>query len=173
MPSIKSIIILFVILCFAYTSILAYNLSPVGSWRTIDDETGNVKSIVKIWKENDKLYGKVVKLFRKPDEDPNPTCAKGSGELEGKPILGARIMWDLKDKGKWWAGGHILDPKKGKTYKCKIRVIENGEKLLVRGFIGFSFIGRTQTWLRVEQPVEPEEIEELQNLKEIEEKNQE
>lgn len=159
MSGIKSIIILTVILCFATVSLFAENLSPIGYWKTIDDETGEVKSIVKIWMGNDKLYGKVVKLFRKPDEEQNPTCAKGSGELEGKPILGARIMWGLKDKGKWWTGGHILDPKKGKTYKCKIRVIENGEKLLVRGFIGFSFIGRTQTWLRAENPIEPKKIE--------------
>jgi len=159
MSSIKSIIILTVILCFATVSLFAENLSPIGYWKTIDDETGQAKSIVKIWIENNELQGKVIKLFRKPEEEQNPVCAKGSGELEGKPILGATIMRGLKDKGEWWAGGYILDPKKGKTYKCKIRVVENGEKLLVRGFIGFSFIGRTQTWLKAENPIEPEKIE--------------
>ena len=159
MSSIKSIILLTVILCFATVSLFAGNLSPIGYWKTIDDETSQAKSIVKIWIENNELQGKVIKLFRKPEEEQNPVCAKGSGELEGKPILGATIMRGLKDKGKWWSGGYILDPKKGKTYKCKIRVVENGEKLLVRGFIGFSLIGRTQTWLKAENPIEPEKIE--------------
>lgn len=159
MSSIKSIVILTVILCFATVSLFAENLSPIGYWKTIDDETGQAKSIVKIWIENNELQGKVIKLFRKPEEEQNPVCAKGSGEFEGKPILGTTIMRGLKDKGKWWAGGYILDPKKGKTYKCKIRVVENGEKLLVRGFIGFSLIGRTQTWLKAENPIEPEKIE--------------
>ena len=112
MAGIKSIIILTVILCFATVSLFAENLSPIGNWKTIDDETGEAKSIVKIWVENDELQGKIIELFRKPDEDQNPTCAKGSGELEGKPILGATILHDLKEKGKWWAGGKILDPKK-------------------------------------------------------------
>lgn len=157
MAGIKSIIILTVILCFATVGLFAENLSPIGNWKTIDDETGEAKSIVKIWVENDELQGKIIELFRKPDEDQNPTCAKGSGELEGKPILGATILHDLKEKGKWWAGGKILDPKKGKTYKCKIRVIENGEKLIVRGYIGVSLLGRSQTWLRVEEPIEQKE----------------
>lgn len=157
MSSIKSIVILVVIFCFTTTSLMSQNMSPIGNWKTIDDETGEVKSIVQIWMENDKLYGKITELFRKPDEDQNPTCAKGSGELEGKPMLGATILRDLKEKGKWWAGGKILDPKKGKTYKCKIKVIEDGEKLIVRGYIGFSLIGRSQTWLRVEEPIEQKE----------------
>ena len=170
MTKIKFIVMFIVLGVLITTSALGQALSPMGYWKTIDDETGKEKSIVKIWMENDKLYGKIVKLFRKPDENQNPLCAKGSGKLEGKPMLGATIMRDLQEKGKWWSGGKILDPKKGKTYNCKIKVIDNGEKLHLRGFIGISLIGRSQTWLRTEEPIKPKEkTEEVEETKEIKE----
>ena len=60
------------------------------------------------------------------------------------------IMWDLKqDETNLWNGGKIMDPKNGKEYKCKIE-LEDPNTLNVRGFIGFSLLGRTQTWYRVE-----------------------
>ena len=127
---------------------LAANDSPVGNWRTIDDETNTVKSIVEITEKDGVFEGKVVKLFRKPEEDQNPLCDKCQGELNKKPILGLRIMWDLKKDSDYWDGGQILDPENGKTYKVKMHLVEDGTKLKVRGFIGFSFIGRTQVWER-------------------------
>ncbi len=140
-----------IILCFAIVSLMAENMSPVGFWKTIDDETGEKKSIVKIWNENGVLFGKIVKLFRKPEEDQNPPCAKGSGDLTGKPMIGATILRGLKKEDKWWDGGKITDPKKGKTYHCKIRVIDKGRKLQVRGYIKVIFrIGRSQIWERAE-----------------------
>ena len=60
------------------------------------------------------------------------------------------ILWGLKDEGEAWKGGQILDPDNGKTYRCKMTVSDDGRELDVRGYIGISLIGRTQTWLRVE-----------------------
>ncbi|MGZ3768483.1 MAG: DUF2147 domain-containing protein [Bdellovibrio sp.] len=126
----------------------AQNMSPVGQWKTIDDETKQPKSIVEITEKDGKLSGKITKLFRKPEEDQNPKCDKCEGDKKDKPIVGMEIMEGLTKDDNVWSGGHILDPKNGKTYKCKIKVIEAGKKLEVRGFIGFSLIGRTQVWER-------------------------
>lgn len=126
--------------------------SPVGMWKTIDDETKAVKSIVEIKEENGKLQATILKLFRKPEEDQNPKCDKCHGDLKDQPIIGLRILNGMKQDGNQWSGGEILDPKNGKTYSCKLELIEEGKKLKVRGFIGFSLLGRTQIWEREEAP---------------------
>ncbi|NQV17967.1 MAG: DUF2147 domain-containing protein [Armatimonadetes bacterium] len=140
----------FLLLTFLFIQIYAQNLSPIGNWKTIDDVTGREKSIVKIWEENSKLYGKIIKLFRLPDEDPDPICDECKGKNKDKQVLGMTIMWNLSQKKDQWKGGKILDPENGKIYGCKIRVIENGEKLEVRGFLGISLLGRNQIWEKVE-----------------------
>lgn len=125
--------------------------SAVGRWKTIDDETKEAKSIVVITEVDGQLVGKIEKLFRKEGEDQNPKCDKCSGDKKDQPIIGMQILKGLKkDKGSEtkWSGGEILDPKNGKTYSCKIEVIEDGKKLKLRGFIGFSLLGRTQIWER-------------------------
>lgn len=126
--------------------------SAVGTWKTIDDETGAVKSLVEIYEMDGQLTGKIVKLFRKPEEDQDPKCDKCLGEKKDKPMIGLQILWGLKADGTdKWSGGEIMDPKKGKTYSCKMELIEAGKKLKVRGFLGFSLLGRTQTWERQEE----------------------
>ena len=145
----KKFIALFAVL-FLFMVLTAKNFSPEGNWKTIDDVTGKTKSIVKLWIDNGILYGKVVKLFRSPDEEQNPVCDKCKGEKKDKPILGMTILWDMKQKGKIWKSGKILDPKIGKIYGCKIQVLDNGQKLKVRGFLGISLLGRSQIWERTE-----------------------
>ena len=131
---------------------LANSTTAIGTWKTIDDETGNVKSLVEITEADGQLTGKVVKLFRKLDEDQDPKCDKCSGDKKDKPMMGLQILWGLKkDSDTKWSGGEIMDPKKGKTYSCKMELVEDGKKLKVRGFLGFSLLGRTQTWERQEE----------------------
>lgn len=123
----------------------------VGQWKTIDDETGKPKSIIEIFEKDGVFNGKIVKLFREPSEEQNPKCDKCSGDKKDQPILGMQNLNGLKkDSETKWSGGEILDPNNGKTYSCKAEVIEGGKKLKLRGFIGFSLLGRTQTWERVE-----------------------
>jgi uncharacterized protein (DUF2147 family) len=122
--------------------------SPIGLWRTVDDVTGKVKSVVAIWEERGKLYGRIQKLVNPDPADPNPRCQDCAGEQKGKPVIGLRVLWDLKKDGDRWSGGTILDPESGKTYKCLVSLEEGGTKLKVRGFMGFSLLGRTQYWLR-------------------------
>jgi uncharacterized protein (DUF2147 family) len=133
----------------ATTAELSSNtFTPVGKWRTVDDRTGKVKAVVAIWEEDGKLYGKIEKLIDPVPNIENPRCIYCLGELKDKPIVGLRILWDLRKDGDLWSGGRILDPENGKTYRCFIAVQESGKILKVRGFIGFSLLGRTQYWLR-------------------------
>ncbi|MCE9670503.1 DUF2147 domain-containing protein [Myxococcus stipitatus] len=121
---------------------------PTGRWTTIDDETKKPKSVIVIYEENGKLFGKIEKLFRDPKEDQNPVCDKCEGSLKGQPIIGMTILQNLKKDDDEWTGGSILDPANGKTYKCKIALEDGGKKLKVRGYIGMSLLGRTQHWVR-------------------------
>jgi uncharacterized protein (DUF2147 family) len=122
--------------------------SPIGRWKTIDEKSGKAKSIVRIWEENGKLRGKVESLFREPGQDPEPVCKACPEGTRGERIRGMTILWDLVPAGEWWEGGRILDPANGKVYRCRMRPMESGNKLQVRGFIGISMLGRSQVWVR-------------------------
>lgn len=121
--------------------------SPVGTWKTVDDKTGHAKSIVQIAEQGSELQGKVVRVIES-DRGPHPTCVACEGERKGKPIEGMTIMWGVKKDGNSWGGGSILDPQNGKTYSVKLTLADGGKKLDVRGYMGVSLLGRTQTWQR-------------------------
>jgi uncharacterized protein (DUF2147 family) len=125
--------------------------SIVGMWKTIDDETGKAKSIIEIF-ENEGVYnGRIIKLFREPNEDQDPKCDKCNGTLKNQRVLGMQNLNGLKkDSETKWSGGEIVDPKNGKAYSCKAELVDSGKKLNLRGFMGISLIGRTQTWERIE-----------------------
>jgi uncharacterized protein (DUF2147 family) len=122
--------------------------TPVGLWKTIDDETGKPKSLVRITENNGQLSGKIEKLFREPSEEQNPTCVKCEGANKDQPIVGMTILSGLKKDGDTYDGGQVLDPKNGKTYKAKVTLKDGGKKLDMRGYIGTPLLGRTQTWVR-------------------------
>lgn len=119
----------------------------VGRWKTIDDETELPKSIVSIYQEGDKFYGKIDSLYRQPGEDLDPVCSKCPDDdpRKDKRIIGMVIIKDMVQDDNEWKDGTILDPKKGKIYDCKLW-LEDGN-LRVRGYIFFLF--RTQTWYPV------------------------
>jgi uncharacterized protein (DUF2147 family) len=120
----------------------------IGKWKTIDDNTGKARSIVEIYKKGDKVFGKVVKLFREPGEDPDPVCEECSGKKKNQKVIGMEIITDMvfdADDNEY-DKGEILDPENGKVYDCKLWV-EDG-KLKVRGYLYFLY--RTQTWLPAE-----------------------
>lgn len=132
-----------------FTSMVFAAESPAGRWQTIDDETGKPKSIVEIQQATDgTLTGKVAKILQS-DHGPNPLCSACEGERKDQPITGMTILWGLKPDGESvWTGGTILDPAKGKTYRAKVTLLEGGETLEMRGYIGIEALGRTQTWVR-------------------------
>ena len=116
-----------------------------GVWITQDDETGKKKSEVLLYKNEGKLYGKILNLLL--EEDKGKLCVNCKGENKNLAIKGMVIVEGLELNGKTWEGGTILDPKSGKTYSCYI-TFENENTLKVRGYIGFSLLGRTQKWIR-------------------------
>ena len=116
-----------------------------GIWITQDDETGKKKSEVLLYKNEGKLYGKIINLLL--EEDKGKLCVNCKGENKNLPIQGMVIIKDLKIIDKSWEDGTILDPKSGKTYSCYI-TFEDENTLKVRGYIGFSLLGRTQKWIR-------------------------
>ncbi|WXK36753.1 DUF2147 domain-containing protein [Mycetohabitans rhizoxinica] len=126
----------------------AGNASPIGVWQTIDDHTGEPKALVQIAQEADgTLSGKIIKGLAANDQ-PNRRCTACTDARKDQLMLGMTIIDGMKQDADSWEGGHILDPENGKVYKCKMHVEDNGQKLVVRGYIGVSLIGRSQTWDR-------------------------
>jgi len=120
--------------------------TPVGAWRTYDDHTGKARSIVRLYEDNGKLFGRIESSL-----DParaGRICDRCKDDRKNQRVVGMVIIRGLAKDGEEYSGGEILDPDNGKIYRCKIRVIEGGAKLSVRGFIGISLIGRSQTWTR-------------------------
>lgn len=117
-----------------------------GTWKTIDDVSGEAKSVVEVYEEAGKVYGKVVQILD-PSAPQNPLCDACEGDDKGKPIVGLKFIKGLIKDGNEYNGGKILDPENGKLYKCYI-TLEDANKLKVRGYIGFSLLGRTQYWYR-------------------------
>jgi uncharacterized protein (DUF2147 family) len=138
-------------LCLQAQSLVAANTalsSPTGRWKTIDDKTGKVKSIVAIREVNGELDGTIQTLFNPPV--PHPTCYLCSGAMKGRPLVGLQVLWGFKKNGSQWTGGQVLDPETGKIYRASLAVEDGGKKLRLHGFIGIPLLGRTQYWTRVE-----------------------
>ena len=134
------------VLFVAISGMFSASAQVTGKWKTIDDETGEEKSIVEIYEKDGKVYGKVVEILNPAKKDAK--CTKCKGSDKDKPILGLVIIKGLEKDGDEYTDGDILDPNKGKTYSCTIK-LDGKDKLDVRGYLGFSFIGRSQTWHRV------------------------
>lgn len=133
-------------LLFCASSAFAADLSPIGRWKTIDDVTGKAKSIVEIQRDGDKISATIREYFGDRAAS-HPNCPNGKAN---KPLVGLEVVWGMSNHGDEWKGGSILDPGNGKVYGCIMRVIDGGNKLNVRGFIGISLLGRTQTWLKAD-----------------------
>jgi len=125
--------------------------SPVGVWKTIDDDGKTEKSLVRISETGGQLSGRIETLFDSSKKD--SVCEKCSDDRKDQRLVGLTILRNVSkqaDDASLWAGGEILDPNNGKVYKVRLRPIDGGAKLEVRGYIGMPMLGRTQTWVRVE-----------------------
>lgn len=130
---------------------LAEGATPIGRWRTIDDATKKPRSIIRIWEEQGRLFGKIEELIREPGEEPDPICTKCPGPDRDKKVKGLTVLKGLKRSGpQSWDSGTILDPKNGNVYSCYLELRDGGKWLELRGFIGLALFGRTQKWYRVE-----------------------
>jgi uncharacterized protein (DUF2147 family) len=135
-------------LALASLSAWAQN-TPVGLWKTIDDDGKTEKSLVRISESGGVLSGKIEKIFDASKQD--ATCDKCTDDRKDKPVLGMTILRNLKqdpeDKDAW-TGGEVLDPNNGKTYRARLKPIDGGKALQMRGYLGPFY--RTQVWQRVE-----------------------
>ena len=119
--------------------------SIFGKWHSTNEETGEVDSVIEVYEKNGKAFAKVIEI--KNPKRKNAICDLCTGDNKNKPILGLNILTGLEKDGEEWSGGKILDPRNGKVYKCYIK-LENENKLKIRGYIGFSLIGKTAFWTR-------------------------
>ncbi len=143
----KKILQILAVAFFIGNSAVGQNI-VIGKWKTIDDSTGEPRSIVDVYERGGKIYGKITKLYRKPGEDPDPVCddCETDNPRFMKKIIGMEIMEGLVKDDQEYGGGFILDPENGKVYRCKIWVEDN--QLKVRGYIGPFY--RTQNWLKAD-----------------------
>jgi uncharacterized protein (DUF2147 family) len=123
-------------------------VSPAGLWKTFDDRTHKARGVVSIYEENGTFTGKIETSF--DPEELTRRCEKCSGDRKGQPVIGLVIMRGMTRHGSEYDGGEILDPETGFVYRCRLTLSGDGAKLMVRGYLGLSIFGRTQTWMRME-----------------------
>ncbi len=118
-----------------------------GRWKTIDDNTGKVKSIVRIYQENGKYFGKIEQIFREPQEDQDPVCTPCTDYRKNQRVIGLVVLRNMVKYETKYADGDVLDPEKGDIYSCTVW-LDGSHVLKVRGWWGMFY--RTQTWIRTE-----------------------
>lgn len=126
--------------------------TPVGLWKTVDDTTGREKGLVRIVTENGLLAGRIEGNLD-PNGPSHRVCDQCSDDRKGKPLLGMTIIRGVRpsaDEANVWDGGDILDPDSGKVYRLRLRLLQDGKALEVRGYMGIALLGRTQIWHRAE-----------------------
>lgn len=120
--------------------------SPIGLWKTVDDKTGMPRAMVRIYVQDGKYFGRIEQSFKPGAE--TRVCSVCTDERKNRPIIGLLIIRNVTLRGGEYGGGDILDPDTGSVYRCKFHLEKDGTVLVVRGFIGISLLGRSQTWQR-------------------------
>ncbi len=131
-------------------AVLCYQLLPaqsvIGTWKTVDDNSGEARSHIQLFEADGKLYGKIEKLLQKP---PGTVCPNCPGERQNQPLTGMILMVNMRYDNGLWQAGDILDPDRGKWYSCKLWLKEGDPNtLVVRGYLGPFY--RTQYWQRMQ-----------------------
>ena len=136
----KAVVFIF---SFLFT-LTATSQSILGKWRTVDDKTGEEKSVVEIYEKNGKVFGKIIEIFDASKRD--LPCKFCEGDDYNKPILGLNIIKEMeKVDNNLYKEGSITDPQDGKTYTCRLK-LKDKDTLQVRGYIAFFYA--TQYWKR-------------------------
>ncbi|OTG75177.1 signal peptidase [Acinetobacter sp. ANC 4169] len=137
-------------LVFSSLTSVAFANDISGTWKNIDDKTGSSKAILEIRQESNGTYtAQVVKVTPRPGYTPKEICVKCPAPYTNKPILGMDILKGLKHvEGPNYANGKIIDPLSGHIYSMKAKLSANGKRLTLRGYVGVSALGRSQTWIK-------------------------
>jgi hypothetical protein len=123
--------------------------SPVGLWQPLSS-AGKPLGLIRIFEAGGLYYGRIEPSF--PGDDRGERCTRCTGARHNQPIIGLLLMRHLRRQNGEYVGGDILDPDTGRVYDCTLRLIEGGRELIMRGFLGISLLGRSQTWQRLERP---------------------
>jgi uncharacterized protein (DUF2147 family) len=121
--------------------------SPVGVWRTFDD-SGHETGRVAIEERKGRLSGRIVGILDAAKA--RGTCFKCTDDRKDQPAMGLEIMRGMRADGDRWDGGTVLDPENGRAYDATMRLTDGGRRLVLRGYIGISLFGRSQTWERAQ-----------------------
>ena len=129
---------------------LASDLS--GTWRNIDDKTGSPKAFLEIRETATGTYtAKITKITPRPGYTPKENCVSCPAPYTNKPILGLDVLTGLKHESENnFVDAKVLDPLSGKIYSGKAKLSTNGKRLTLRGYVGISVLGRSQTWIKEE-----------------------
>jgi len=131
------------------TPAAAPNLAtPIGVWQVIGDDSGQPEALVRISERNGTYEGRLIEVLPRPGVDPAARCELCPGERRHQPLKGLLVLTGLQRRGNLFEGGEILDPDSGDIYRCSLSVSDDNRKLFIRGYLGISLFGRTQTWLR-------------------------
>jgi len=120
--------------------------TPVGVWKTIDDISHQPRGLIRLFERDGEIFGRIEASL--DPKEAHEVCSKCGGELKDKPVVGMLVLRHMKKHGNEYSGGYILDPDTGWEYRCRFTLIDGGTKMLIRGFLGFSLLGRSQTWYR-------------------------
>jgi uncharacterized protein (DUF2147 family) len=134
-------------LCAASVAGAADLSSPVGWWQPIDNKTGDPLGLIRIYEQRGLFFGRIEPAS--PSDDTSVKCTRCSDERKDQPVIGLVLIRNMRREGDEYVGGDILDPESGRIFGCKFHLVDGGVKLIMRGFIGLSLFGRSQTWLRV------------------------
>jgi uncharacterized protein (DUF2147 family) len=146
-PYARAAFCLALLLCVLSNNARAVDMqSPIGLWQTVDDKTGQPRAVVRIYTQDGKFFGRIEKSFTAGAEA--RVCSVCKDERKDQPIVGLLIIRNVELRDGEYGGGDILDPENGSVYRCKFHLDKDGTLLVVRGFIGISLLGRTQTWHR-------------------------
>jgi len=138
-----------VFLVLAMDRFSAAEPAATGLWEQVDERSGKAESWFRIAERNGVYDGTIVKIFFKPGEDQNPVCDKCEGADRGKPVMGLMLIKGMRRTGNHYEGGTITDPRDGSVYRALMELSPDGQKLEVRGYLGISLFGRSQTWNRL------------------------
>jgi len=138
-----------VVVSIASAPLRAAEPTAVGLWEQVDEKSGKPESWFKIIERNGVYQGNIVKIFFKPGEDENWACDKCEGDERGKPVLGLALIKGMQRNGNAYENGTIMDPRDGSVYRALMNLSPDGQKLEVRGYLGISLFGRSQTWIRL------------------------
>jgi hypothetical protein len=126
------------------------DLTPVGLWQSLDQETKQPNGWFLITNHGGIYAGIIAKMFLQPGQDPNVVCSRCKDDRRNKPWLGLEIIRGMKADGdNKYDGGTILDPRDGNVYDAEMKLSPDGQTLIVRGYLGISLLGRNQYWTRL------------------------